>query len=70
MKGGRATTVAIVAVVEIALVTVLVLVVLGDRVLTISDWMEQVPGGQLVVAAGALVLLLASAILMTVLVSD
>ena len=69
-SGGRATTVAIVAVVEIALVAVIVLAILGHRLMTVSDWMAQVPGGRLVVAAGALVLLVVAAILMTALVSD
>jgi membrane-anchored glycerophosphoryl diester phosphodiesterase (GDPDase) len=70
MKGGRATTVAIVALVEIALVAVIVLAILGHRLMTVSDWMEQVPGGRLVVAVGALALLVVAAILMTALVSD
>jgi membrane-anchored glycerophosphoryl diester phosphodiesterase (GDPDase) len=70
MKGGRATTVAIVALVEIALVAAIVLAILGHRLMTVSDWMEQVPGGRLVVAVGALVLLVVAAILMTALVSD
>ena len=70
MKSGRGTTAAIVAVVEIALVAVIILAILGQRVVTVSDWMEQVPGGRLVVAAGALALLVVAAILMTALVSD
>ena len=69
-SGGRATTVAIMAVVEIALVAVIVLAIIGQRIASVSDLMAQVPGGRLVVAAGALVLLLVSAILMTGLVSD
>jgi hypothetical protein len=70
MKGGRAATVVIVALVEIALVVVIVLAITGKRIITMSDWMAQVPGGRLVVGAGALALLAIVAIVMTALVSD
>lgn len=69
-RSRRAVGVALVGLVEIALVATLVALALGQRVAAVSDFVEQVPGGHLVVAASAVALLLVAAIIMTYLVSD
>ena len=69
-KGSRALVVLTLAIAEIALIAALVAVALGRRLATVSGWVEQIPGGRLAAAGGAVVLLLISAIAMTVMVSD
>jgi hypothetical protein len=59
-----------VGLVEIALIALIIVVALGRRVAAVSDLVEQVPGGRLAIAGGALVLLLIAALAMTILVSD
>ncbi len=69
-RSNRGTTIAMVGLVEIALIALIVVVALGRRVAAVADLVEQVPGGRLAVAGVALVLLLVAALAMTILVSD
>ena len=69
-RSNRGMTIALVGLVEIALIALIVVVLLGERVAAVADLVEQVPGGRLAVAGVALVLLLIAALAMTILVSD
>ncbi len=69
-KSSRALVVTILALTEVALIAALVAVALGTRLATVSDWVEQIPGGRLAAAGGAVILLLIAAVIMTVMVSD
>lgn len=66
----RSATALLVALAEIALIAAIVLVALGRRVGAVSDWVERVPGGGLVVVGVAVVLLVLAAGVMTVIVSE
>jgi hypothetical protein len=69
-RSNRSTTIAMVGLVEIALIALIVVVALGRRIAAVADMVEQVPGGRLAVAGVALVLLLIAALAMTILVSN
>ena len=68
-KRGRGSTVAVIALIEVALLAVIAVALAGSRIALTAEWLEAVPGGRWAVAGVALALLVVAALAMTVLLS-
>jgi hypothetical protein len=66
----RGATIALLGLIEIAIVAFIVTALLGQRVSAVADLVEQIPGGRAGAAGGGVVLLLIAALVMTFQVSD
>lgn len=68
-RNGRARTIAIVGLIEVALLAIIGVALAGTRIAATAEWLDAVPGGRWAVAGVALILLLAAAFAMTLLLS-
>ena len=68
-RNSRGSAIALVGLIEIALVAIIVIALAGSRIALTAEWLEMVPGGRWAVAGVCLLLLLLAAFVMTLLLS-